>query len=138
MAKTVIFTNGCFDVLHRGHIELLRQAKTLGDLLIVGINSDRSVRRLKGRRRPIFNEIDRMRMLDAIKYVDCTVIFDEDTPYQLIDVIRPDVLVKGGDYKKEEIAGSALVESYGGKVVIIPVIKGYRSSKIVKKLEKEL
>jgi cytidyltransferase-related domain len=136
--KKIVFTNGCFDILHRGHIEYLTKAKEFGDVLIVGLNSDPSVQRLKGKDRPINPEADRARILDALKPVDYVVIFEEDTPLRLIQMVKPDVLVKGGDYKVEEIVGSEYVMSYGGKVEIIPFVEGKSTTKIIQKIKGEL
>ena len=136
--KKIVFTNGCFDILHRGHIEYLTKAKEFGDVLIVGLNSDTSVKRLKGKDRPINSESDRARILDALKPVDYVVIFEEDTPLRLIQMVKPDVLVKGGDYKFEEIVGSEFVMSYGGKVEIIPFVEGKSTTKIIQKIKGEL
>jgi rfaE bifunctional protein nucleotidyltransferase chain/domain len=135
--KKIVFTNGCFDILHRGHIEYLTKAKEFGDVLIVGLNSDTSVQRLKGKDRPINSESDRARILDALKPVDYVVIFEEDTPLRLIQMVKPDVLVKGGDYKVEEIVGSEYVMSYGGKVEIIPFVEGKSTTKIIQKIKGE-
>jgi rfaE bifunctional protein nucleotidyltransferase chain/domain len=135
--KKIVFTNGCFDILHRGHIEYLTKAKEFGDVLIVGLNSDTSVKRLKGKDRPINPESDRARILDALKPVDYIVIFEEDTPLRLIQMVKPDVLVKGGDYKVEEIVGSEYVMSYGGKVEIIPFVEGKSTTKIIQKIKGE-
>ena len=125
MIKTV-FTNGCFDVLHRGHIELLRHCKSLG-YVVVGLNSDSSVRRLKGENRPFNNERDRKYLLESCIYVDEVVFFEEDTPLELIKQIKPDVLIKGGDYKLEDIIGRELVK----EVKIIPFVEGYSSTNII-------
>lgn len=121
--KRVVFTNGCFDLLHRGHIHCLKQAKLQGDVLVVAINSDSSVRALKGAPRPILPEEDRAEILAALACVDHVVIFDEPDPLNLIELLKPDVLVKGGDYTPDEIVGAKEVESYGGKVVIIPLAR---------------
>jgi len=129
----IVFTNGCFDILHTGHIELLRQAKRLGDILIVGLNSDSSVKRLKGETRPINNEIERSDVLSELSCVDAIVIFDEDTPYNLIKSISPNILVKGGDYTDKTIIGADIVKSSGGKVVIIPLVEGKSTSAMIKK-----
>lgn len=125
----VVFTNGCFDILHRGHVEYLAKAADMGDVLVVGLNTDASVRRLKGDGRPVNNEEARALVLASLSFVDAVVLFDEDTPYELIKAIRPDVLVKGADYKVEEIVGYDIVTSYGGKVVTVPLVEGYSSSK---------
>ena len=132
--KTV-FTNGCFDILHRGHIELLKQARKCGDQLIVGINSDSSVRRLKGQCRPVISQTDRAFILSELKCVDAVFIFEEDTPMDLIEKIRPDVLVKGGDWEEGEIVGEDFVKSYGGEVCRISYLKGYSTTNIIKRIE---
>ncbi|MCS7233100.1 MAG: bifunctional D-glycero-beta-D-manno-heptose-7-phosphate kinase/D-glycero-beta-D-manno-heptose 1-phosphate adenylyltransferase HldE [Synergistetes bacterium] len=126
----IVFTNGCFDLLHVGHIYSLEEAKKRGDKLIVGLNSDSSVRRLKGEGRPLVPQEDRARMLAALEFVDCVVIFDEDTPEKLISLIRPDVLVKGGDYKVEEVVG----REYAREVHIVPLFKGYSTTSLVRKI----
>jgi len=132
--RTIIFTNGCFDIIHRGHVEYLKKAKLLGDILIVGLNSDTSVRRIKGKLRPYQNEQDRALILDAMKMVDLIIIFSEDTPLNLICELKPDVLVKGGDYDHRSIVGAKEVENWGGRVIIIPFLKGYGTSKLVEKI----
>ena len=132
--KIIVFTNGCFDIIHRGHVEYLHEAKLLGDILIVGLNSDASVKRLKGEPRPYQDEQDRAAILNVMKMVDVVVIFDEDTPLELICEIKPDVLVKGGDYNSQSIVGAKEVESWGGSVKTIPFIKGYGTSKLVGKI----
>ena len=132
----VVFTNGCFDLLHRGHVEYLNKAKTLGDLLIVGINSDLSVRKIKGRGRPIIREEDRSFLLGSLESVDYVVIFNEITPLKLIERVRPDVLVKGGDYRKREILGRETVQMSGGKVLTLPFVKGYSTRKLIKRIQR--
>ncbi len=132
--KKIIFTNGCFDILHYGHVKYLQKAKNLGDILIVGLNSDASIRRLKGKTRPIIAQKDRAMLLAALESVDFVVIFNEDTPFNLIKYIMPDVLVKGGDWSKKDIIGADLVKSGFGKVATIPYIKGYSTTKIINKL----
>ena len=122
--KRLVFTNGCFDILHRGHVELLRAAKAMGDLLCVAVNSDRSVRKLKGARRPIVPEADRAAVLAALAAVDFVVIFDQDTPAEVISRVRPDVLVKGSDYAAGEIVGKEDVERDGGIVSRFPLVGG--------------
>ncbi len=131
--RKVVFTNGCFDILHRGHIEYLAKAASLGDVLIVGLNTDHSVRRLKGSNRPVQDEIARALVLASLQTVDYIILFDEDTPLELIGEIQPDVLVKGSDYKKEEIVGSEIVTARGGEVVTIPLTVGYSTSSILSK-----
>ena len=132
--KTIVFTNGCFDIIHRGHVEYLRKAKLLGDILIVGLNSDASVRHIKGEPRPYQNELDRAAILDVMEMVDLVVIFDEDTPLDLICELKPDIIVKGGDYDSHSIAGANEVVGWGGSVKILPFLKGYGTSKLVEKI----
>ncbi len=129
--KKVIFTNGCFDILHRGHIEYLEEAKKLGDILIVGLNSDESVKKIKGERRPIVPEEDRAFVLSALGCVDYVCIFDQETPEQLIKNLVPDVLIKGGDWEKENIVGKEIVEESGGEVFTIQEIEGKSTKKII-------
>jgi D-beta-D-heptose 7-phosphate kinase/D-beta-D-heptose 1-phosphate adenosyltransferase len=129
--QSVVFTNGCFDLLHPGHIRLLRQASALGDYLIVGLNSDDSVRRLKGANRPINTEDARAEVLGALECVDAVTLFDEDTPLELIQAVAPDVLVKGGDYSPEEVVGREEVEAAGGKLVLIALVEGHSTTQIV-------
>lgn len=133
--KKIVFTNGCFDILHVGHIRYLQQAATLGDLLVVGLNSDVSVRRLKGEGRPINGQEDRAELLCALDCVDEVVIFDEDTPYALIGDICPDVLVKGGDYKSCEVIGRDIVEAHGGKLVLIDFVAGKSTTNVINKIK---
>jgi len=132
--KTIVFTNGCFDIIHRGHIEYLRKTKLLGDILIVGLNSDASVRRIKGEPRPYQNELDRAAILDAMEMVDLVVIFDEDTPLNLICELKPNIIVKGGDYDSHSIVGANEVVGWGGSVKTLPFLKGYGTSKLVDKI----
>jgi rfaE bifunctional protein nucleotidyltransferase chain/domain len=134
--KKLVFTNGCFDILHKGHITYLNEAKKSGDVLIVGVNSDASVKKLKGDERPVTNEQDRMFALDNLKAVDYVILFKEDTPYNLINAIRPDVLVKGGDWKVEDIVGSDVVLAAGGEVKSLNFINGYSTSSILEKIRK--
>ena len=131
--KKIVFTNGCFDLLHIGHVTYLEEAKSLGDVLIVGINTDASVRVLKGPTRPIQNENDRSEILAALKAVDHTVLFGEETPLNLIKRIKPDVLVKGGDWKIEQIVGSDFVMSYGGSVKSLNFVNGKSTTSIIEK-----
>lgn len=132
--KKIVFTNGCFDILHLGHITYLRKARKLGDILIVGLNSDRSVKAIKGSSRPINREMDRAGMLAALASVDFVVIFDEATPENLIRAVKPDTIVKGGDWKTNKIVGADFVKSYGGCVKTIPFVKGYSTTRLVKKI----
>lgn len=134
--KKIVFTNGCFDLLHIGHVKYLKEAKSKGDFLVVGINADASVKRLKGPTRPIQNETDRSEILAALEAVDATVIFTEDTPENLIKSIRPDILVKGGDWKINQIVGGEFVQSYGGQVLSLMFIDGKSTTSIVSKIEK--
>jgi D-sedoheptulose 7-phosphate isomerase len=133
--ETVVFTNGCFDILHPGHIDLLRRAKQLGTRLVVGINSDESVRKIKGPERPFTNQDERAEVLKALSSVDDVVIFDEPTPERLIKEIKPDVLVKGGDWKPNEIIGADFVIANGGKVVSLPFLDGYSSTNIIERIK---
>ncbi len=134
--KKVVFTNGCFDILHAGHVHYLNECKRLGDILVVGINSDNSVRRLKGPKRPIIPLEERAFVLSQLGSVDFVVPFEEDTPIKLIEEIKPDVLVKGGDWPKEQIVGREFVESYGGKVLTIPFKFDVSTSKIIERILK--
>ena len=132
----IVFTNGCFDILHHGHIDYLSKASDLGDVLIIGVNSDSSVKKLdKGANRPIQNENDRALILSSLQFVEAIIIFNEDTPLELIKAIRPDVLVKGGDWKPEQIAGADVVKAKGGEVVIIPFVEGYSTTDIEKRIK---
>ena len=130
--NVIVFTNGCFDILHKGHITYLSEAKELGDYLIVGLNSDRSVTQIKGPERPINNQCFRSEKLLELNSVDDVIIFDEDTPQNLINELQPNILVKGGDYKKNEIVGAREVEKKGGEVVILPLVPGYSTTEIIK------
>ncbi|HSM36098.1 MAG TPA: D-glycero-beta-D-manno-heptose 1-phosphate adenylyltransferase [Longimicrobiales bacterium] len=132
--RRVVFTNGCFDLLHRGHVEYLHGARALGDALVVGLNTDASVRRLKGARRPLVVQEDRALVLAALASVDAVVLFDEDTPRALIAALAPDVLVKGGDYAPEEIVGREEVEAAGGTVRVLPLVKGRSTSALIERL----
>jgi D-beta-D-heptose 7-phosphate kinase/D-beta-D-heptose 1-phosphate adenosyltransferase len=131
--QKIVFTNGCFDLLHVGHVRLLREAAALGDFLVVGLNSDASVRRLKGPARPINPESDRAELLEALECVDAVIVFDAETPLDLIQAIRPDVLVKGGDYRAGEVVGRAEVEAAGGRVVLVPLVEGHSSSRLIRR-----
>ena len=133
--NSIVFTNGCFDLLHKGHIDLLNKASTFGDILIVGLNSDNSVKTLKGKDRPIENETRRSKKLLEISNVDYVIIFNSETPRDLIMKIMPDVLVKGGDYNKNDIVGSREVISTGGKVKIVPLTKGFSTTSIIESRE---
>ncbi|NME35610.1 MULTISPECIES: D-glycero-beta-D-manno-heptose 1-phosphate adenylyltransferase [Fusobacterium] len=133
--KKVVFTNGCFDILHVGHLRYLNEAKRQGDILIVGVNSDSSVKKLKGESRPINNQYDRAEMLGGLKAVDFTVIFEEDTPEELIACLKPSIHVKGGDYTKDDLPETKIVESYGGEVRILSFVEGKSTTNIVKKIQ---
>ena len=132
--RRVVFTNGVFDILHPGHIRYLQQARALGDLLIVGLNSDASVRRNKGPQRPINDEAERGELLEALECVDAVVVFDEDTPAEIIKAVQPDILVKGADWAEDAIVGRETVESRGGTVVRVPLEPGYSTTEIVRKI----
>lgn len=132
--RRVVFTNGCFDLLHPGHLETLEKARSLGDALIVGVNSDRSVREMKGQGRPIMPERERAEVLTALACVDGVVIFDEPTPREMVAALLPDVLVKGGDWANDQIIGREETEAAGGKVVSIPMVAGYSTSAMVEKI----
>lgn len=135
--QKVVFTNGCFDVLHFGHVHYLLEAKKLGDILVVGLNSDDSVRRLKGPARPINGENERAFVLASLSFVDYITVFEEDTPLNLIKIVQPDVLVKGGDYALDQIVGADFVSQNGGIVTTIPFVEGYSSSRIIEQLKTE-
>ena len=135
--KTIAFTNGCFDILHEGHIYSLSQAAKEADYLIVGVNADASVKKLKGDSRPVNNEHSRALILASLIMVDAVIIFEEDTPLELIKAILPDVLVKGGDYKVEDIAGAKEVIASGGRVAINPILEGFSTTSIISKLSKK-
>lgn len=131
----LVFTNGCFDVLHRGHIYYLSRARELGDLLLVGLNTDASVSKLKGSGRPVNDQQARAEVLGGLAFVDYIILFSEDTPLQLITSLKPDILIKGGDYRKEEIVGYREVSDWGGRVETIPLLEGYSTSSILDKSE---
>jgi rfaE bifunctional protein nucleotidyltransferase chain/domain len=134
-SKKIVFTNGCFDVLHRGHIAYLNEAKSLGDLLFIGLNSDSSVRGLKGPERPINHELDRKFLLENLKSVDFVELFSTETPYELIKMVSPNILVKGGDWKPDQIVGSDIVLSAGGEVKSLRFEDGYSSTNIIEKIK---
>ena len=136
--KKVVFTNGCFDIIHRGHVEYLAKAASQGHILIVGLNNDGSVKKVKGENRPVQDEYSRAMALAAMSFVTNVILFEEDTPYNLIKIVKPDILVKGGDYTEDEIIGSDLVKSRNGEVVSIPLIQGYSTSSILKQIKSEL
>jgi len=132
--KKLVFTNGCFDLIHRGHVEYLAQAAALGDVLVIGLNTDSSVSRIKGKDRPVQDEYARAVVLAAFSFVDAVVFFDEDTPEKLIQAVQPDVLIKGSDYKPEQIVGYQTVTAKGGQVKTINFTAGYSSSRIIEKI----
>lgn len=133
--KKIVFTNGCFDILHRGHVTYLAEARKLGDLLVIGLNSDASVKRLKGPERPINNESDRSFVMSQLKSVDFVEIFTEDTPLNLILTVKPGVLVKGGDWKIEQIVGGKEVQSMGGQVFSLNFVDGYSTTNLIEKIQ---
>lgn len=132
--KIVVFANGCFDLIHRGHIYLLREAKALGDLLVVAVNSDRSVKTIKGPSRPIVSETDRLELIAAMEMVNYVLLFDEPDPYNVISILRPNILVKGGDWSAEAVVGADLVRRTGGKIVVVPYLKGFSTTEIIAKI----
>jgi rfaE bifunctional protein nucleotidyltransferase chain/domain len=134
--KRIVFTNGCFDIMHLGHVDYLEKAKAEGDILIVGLNSDLSTRNIKGPERPIVDENSRSRTLAAMEFVDAVVLFDEDTPYNLIKNILPDVLIKGKDYQIENIVGADIVIQNNGNIITIDLVEGYSTTKIFEKIRK--
>ena len=133
--KKIVFSNGCFDILHRGHVEYLAKAAAFGDVMIIGLNSDASVKRLKGPSRPINDEHARAFVLAGLEFVNAVVLFDEDTPYNLIKTVQPDVLVKGSDYKPENIVGYDIVTAKGGRVETIDLVEGYSTTGIINKMK---
>lgn len=132
--KTIVFTNGCFDILHPGHLQILEKAKQMGDFLIVAVNTDASIRRLKGPARPFQPLASRTALLSSLRVVDCVISFSQDTPLRLIEKILPDVLVKGGDYTIEQIVGADIVEQNGGRVEIVPILQGFSTTNITEQL----
>jgi D-beta-D-heptose 7-phosphate kinase/D-beta-D-heptose 1-phosphate adenosyltransferase len=132
--RSVVFTNGCFDLLHRGHVHMLREAKACGDILIVAINSDRSVKTIKGESRPVLPESDRAELIGAMEMVDYVVFFDEPDPYNLIAALKPDVLVKGGDWSAGKIIGADIVEQNGGRVAVVPYLTGYSTTEMIERI----
>ncbi len=134
--KKIVFTNGTFDILHLGHVTYLEKARKTGDVLIVGVNTDRSVKSYKDPSRPVNPEEDRLKVLAALESVSYAILFDEPTPLELIKTLRPDVLVKGNDWKKSQIAGAREVESWGGKVVLVPLVAGRSTTRVIEKMKK--
>ncbi|HIA06712.1 MAG TPA: D-glycero-beta-D-manno-heptose 1-phosphate adenylyltransferase [Flavobacteriales bacterium] len=131
--KRIVFTNGCFDIVHLGHIDYLSRAADLADVLVIGVNTDASVSRIKGKNRPLQDELSRSTLLASFQFVEAVVLFDDDTPYELIKAIQPDVLVKGSDYKEADIVGADIVGDKGGKIVTIDFLDGYSTSSIIEK-----
>lgn len=134
--KKIVFTNGCFDILHLGHIEYLTQAADLGGILLIGLNSDASVKAIKGPDRPFNNEEARAIILASLSFVDGLIIFDEETPYELIKLVNPDILVKGADYSVEQIAGHDIVQAHGGEVITIPLTEGYSTTDLIARIKR--
>ena len=134
--KKIVFTNGCFDIIHRGHIEVLAQTAYLGDRLIIGLNSDSSIQKLKGEDRPIMTENSRAILLAALSFVDAVILFPEDTPINLISTLLPEILAKGGDYEIETIVGHEIVQNNGGQVILVPFVEGFSSTTIIDKIKK--
>ena len=136
--EKIVFTNGCFDIIHKGHIQYLRASRLLGDYLIIGLNSDKSVSRLKGAGRPINSCEDRALILEAFDFVDCVIVFDEDNPLNIIHELKPDIYTKGGDYDMANVVGNNLgkeiIEEYGGKVILIPIVTGVSTSELIRKM----
>jgi rfaE bifunctional protein nucleotidyltransferase chain/domain len=135
--QKIVFTNGCFDLLHLGHIDYLSKAKDHGNVLIVGVNTDASVQRLKGENRPVKDEVSRSMIMASLQFVNAVVLFDEDTPYELIKLVQPDVLVKGSDYEPEDIVGYDIVKARGGEIVTIDFLAGYSTTGIIEKIKSE-
>ena len=135
--KKIVFTNGCFDLIHLGHIEVIARSADLGDILIIGVNTDNSIKRLKGKNRPIVQEISRAKQLAALEFVDAVVFFDQDTPIDLIKMINPNVITKGGDYNTDQVIGNDIVTQNNGEVVIIPLTQGYSTTSILEKIKDE-
>ncbi|HYD22615.1 MAG TPA: D-glycero-beta-D-manno-heptose 1-phosphate adenylyltransferase [Flavipsychrobacter sp.] len=136
LGKKIVFTNGCFDILHRGHLDYLARAADFGNILVIGVNTDASVKRLKGDSRPLVNEQDRLFQLASLVYVDAVCLFDEDTPQELIEVVKPDVLAKGGDYTIDTIVGADFVAKNGGRVEVIPFVEGYSTTGLIANIKK--
>lgn len=134
-SEKIVFTNGCFDIIHLGHIDYLSKAKDFGDILIIGLNTDSSVRRIKGKGRPVTNEKSRSMILSSLRFIDAVILFDEDTPYNLIKQVQPDILIKGSDYKTEDIVGFDIVKAKGGEVKTIDFLEGYSTSLILDKMK---
>ena len=136
--QRIVFTNGCFDLLHLGHVDYLEKARRLGDKLVLGLNTDASISRIKGPSRPFQDEVSRARIMASLLFVDAVVLFDQNTPLELIEAVQPDILVKGDDYTVENIVGHEVVLARGGEVKTVPLVKGYSTTNIVKRIEKQL
>jgi len=136
LGKRVVFTNGCFDILHYGHAQYLEDAKAEGDVLVVAVNSDASVRKIKGKKRPIVDEVNRIKLLAALESIDLLILFKETTPLKVIKAVKPDILIKGADWDKAKIVGSDFVKAYGGKVQTIKLVKGLSTTSLIKKIVK--
>ena len=132
--KKIVFTNGCFDIIHRGHVEYLAEAASYGDILIIGLNTDDSVKRIKGGNRPLQDEYSRAIILASLFFVNNVILFNEDTPYDLIKFVQPDILIKGSDYKPEDIVGYDIVKAKGGEIITIDFVPGYSTTNIIKKI----
>ena len=132
--KKIVFTNGCFDILHRGHLHLLREAKALGDLLIVALNSDRSVQQIKGPTRPVISQVGRAELIAALEMVDYVILFDETDPCGLLAALKPDILAKGGDYGPDTVVGADIVERNGGRVAVISFLEGFSTTEIIERV----
>ena len=135
--RKIVFTNGCFDILHFGHAKYLEEAKNKGDILVVGVNSDSSIKKIKGDKRPVISEANRLKLIAALGSVDFAVLFKESTPLNLIKQLKPDILIKGSDWGKKDIVGSDIVSSYGGKVMTVKLVKGLSTTSLIKKIAKE-
>jgi rfaE bifunctional protein nucleotidyltransferase chain/domain len=133
--KIIVMTNGCFDIIHPGHIDIFEKSKKLGDLLVVLVNSDRSIRMLKGKKRPILKQHERLKILNAIQVIDYIILFNTQTPEKIYKELMPDILTKGSQYKKDAIAGSAYIQKKGGKIFLIPMLGSYSTTKIIKKIK---
>ena len=136
--KRIVFTNGCFDILHYGHIKYLQDAKAKGDYLVVAVNSDSSIKRIKAKNRPVIGQSDRLKTIAALASVDFVVLFSEDNPLKIIKVLKPDILIKGADWSKQKIIGADFVESYGGKVLTVNLVKGRSTSALINKIVRDL
>ena len=134
--KRIVFTNGCFDILHYGHAKYLEDAKAKGDILVVAVNSDSSIRKIKGKNRPIVDEANRIKLLAALESIDLLTLFKETTPLKVIEAVKPDILIKGADWNKAKIVGSDFVEAYGGRVMTIKLVKGLSTTNLIKKIAK--